>query len=306
LKRVPGDFKTFSRSKIQLFSSIKQKNIFPGAWDSVYTGEGIEFATVKPFEPEDDLRELDLHTLVQSGEEEIIQRVVERQMDVFVWADFSGSMQTFEQMFFPRKPEIRDLATGLLLFSASNSYSPAGFCAFNREMKQFFPARYGERYCWEILNWVIDEGYRGSVAPADFQGAVTFLIERASPKSLVFFISDFKDEVFEGDFRPLLKPLVEGFDFVPVVIRDPLEKSASLTRSVTLVLRDSEGNRSDEIHLTSETLREIQEVSARSLMELEQTFRSAGIEHVVLDSSSAEDCYKVLAGFFEARRRVKE
>jgi uncharacterized protein (DUF58 family) len=298
-------FKQFRSRKIQLFSRLKLKNIFPGEWESIYAGEGIEFAAIKPFEPGDDLRDLDLRTLVQSGEEEIIQRVVGRQMRIFVWADFSGSMQKSEEMFFPSKPEIRDIAIGLLAFSAWNAYSPVGLCAFDREIKKFFPARSGERYCGEILDWIIDEEYKGSMGPADIQNAISFLIERASPQSLVFFVSDFQDQAFEGDFTALLRPVAKKFDFVPVIIRDPLEKDASLKRSVSITVKDNEGDKNAEIYLTPKKLREMQEISSTYLLHLEWNFRKVGVEHVVLDSPSIEDCYQVLSGFFEARKRIR-
>lgn len=300
-----GDYKQFRQSRIQLFSRIKLKNIFPGEWESIYEGEGIEFAAIKPFEPGDELRDLDLHTLVQSGEEEIIQRVVGRQMRIFIWADWSGSMQRFEEMFFSSKPEIRDIAIGLLVFSAWNAYSPVGLCAFDKEIRKFFPARSGESYCEEILNWIIDQEYKGIMASADIQNAISFLMERAFPQSLVFFVSDFRDQAFEGDFTALLRPVAKKVDFVPVVIRDPLEKEASLQRSVTIIVKDSEGDREAEIYLTPQKLKEMQEVSARHLLHLEQNFRQAGIEHVVLDSPSIDDCYQVLSGFFEARKRTR-
>jgi uncharacterized protein (DUF58 family) len=301
----PEDYRQFRESKIQLFSRIKPKNIFPGEWESIYTGEGIEFAAIRPLEPGDDLRDLDLHTLVQSGEEEIIERVVERQLRVFVWADFSGSTQRFDEMFFPQKPEIKDVAIGLLLFSASNAYSPVGLYAFNKELTKFFPARSGERRCWEILDWVIDQQYQGSVAPADIPGAVSFLLQRAFPQSLVFFVSDFEDRAFEGDFTELLRPAAKKFDLVAVVIRDPLEKEVSLARPVTIAVTNSEGGRSAEIYLTPKKLRDIQGISARHLSHLERGFRAIGVEHVVLDSPCVEDCHRVFSEFFEGRKRVR-
>jgi uncharacterized protein (DUF58 family) len=284
---------------------MKRRNIFPGEWESIYTGEGIEFAVIKPFEPGDDLRELDLHTLVQLGEEEIVERVVGRQMRIFIWADLSGSMQRFEEMFFSSKPEIRDIAIGLLLFSAWNAYSPVGLCAFDKEIKKLFPARSGERFCEEILNWMIDEEYKGSMSPADIQNAISFLIERASPQSLVFFVSDFQGQAFAGDFTALLRPVAKKFDFVPVVIRDPLEKDASLKRSVSITVKDNEGDKNAEIYLTPKKLRELQEISSTHLLHLEWNFRKVGVEHVVLDSPSIDDCYQVLSGFFEARKRTR-
>jgi uncharacterized protein (DUF58 family) len=299
------DFEQFRHSKLQLFSRTKLRNVLPGEWESIYAGEGIEFAAIKPFEPGDDLRGLDLHTLAQSGEEEIIQRVVERQMRIFVWADFSGSMQRFREMFFSQKTEIKDIALGLLLFSACNAYCPVGLYAFNKEMTTFFPARSGENHCWEILNWIIAQEYRGAAVPADIENAISYLIEVASPQSLIFFVSDFQDQAFEGDFTALLRPVTKKFDFVAVIIRDPLEKKTSLRRPVSIAVRDSEGDGNAEICLTPQRLKELQATSARHLFALEQNFRSLGIEYVVLDSSSIEGCYQILSGFFEARKRTR-
>jgi uncharacterized protein (DUF58 family) len=299
------DFEQFRQSKLQLFSRTKLKNVLPGEWESIYAGEGIEFAAIKPFEPGDDLRDLDLLTLAQSGEEEIVQRVVERQMKILVWVDSSGSMQRFEEMFFSQKPEIKDIALGLLLFSASNAYCPVGLYAFNKEMSRFFPARFGERYCWEILNWIIAEEYRGTPAPADVENAISFLIEAASPQSLVLFVSDFQDQAFDGDFTDLLRPVTKEFDFVAVIIRDPLETEASIRRSVSIAVQDNEGYGNAEIYLTPQRLKELQESSARHLFALEQRFRNLGIEYVVLDSCSVEGCYQALSGFFEARKRIR-
>jgi uncharacterized protein (DUF58 family) len=299
------EFKRFKRNRIQLFSRLKLKNVFPGEWESIYTGEGMEFATIKPFEPGDDLRDLDFLTLVQSGEEEIIHRTVERQMRIFIWADLSGSMQRFEGMFFSSKPEVRDIAIGLIVFSAYNAYSPVGLCTFDKEIKRFLPARSGENYCWEILEWVIDQDYKGIPVSADIQNAISFLMERVFPQSMVFFVSDFENQVFEGDFTDLLRPVVKKVDFIPVVIRDPLEKEASLKRPVSIAVKDNEGDGNAEIYLTPQKLKEIQEVSARHLLHLERNFRQVGIEHVILDSPSTDDCYQVLSGFFEGRKRTR-
>ncbi len=299
----PDGFKQFSRSKIQLFSKVKLMNIFPGEWESVYSGEGIEFDKTKPFEPEDDLRELDLHTLAQTGEEEIIQRVVERQMKIFIWADFSGSMLRFEEIFFSQKPKIRDIAIGLLLFSALNAYSPVGLCVFNQEIKKFFPARYGERYCWEMLNLIIEEEYKSVPVSADVQRGLSFMVERTPSQSLVFWVSDFQDELFEEDFTQFLRPVAKKFDLIPVVIRDPLEKGMILERSSRIALRDSEGDKKAEIYLTPQKLRNLHQTSKSYLLHLENNFRKVGVEPVVLDFPSVEDCYVILSGFFESRRR---
>jgi uncharacterized protein (DUF58 family) len=295
----------FRNSKLQLFSRLKLKNIFPGEWESIYTGEGIEFAASKPYEPGDDLRDLDLQTLVQSGEEEIILRAVGRQRKIYLWVDLSGSMQRFPEMFFSQKPEIRDTAVGLLAFSAWNAYSPVGLCAFDREIRRFFPARSGESYFEEIVGWFLDHADESAKGSADIPGALAFLEERISPQSLVLFISDFQDILFEGDFAHLLRPAAKKFDFIPVVVQDPLEHGTALKQSVVIAVRDSETDRRAEITLTPQKLEEIRESSARHLAHLKWSFLEVGLEHIVLDSATIEDCYRTLSSFFEARKRTR-
>lgn len=299
------DYKRFRRSKIDLFSRMKLRNIFPGQWESAYSGEGLVFDKTNPLEPDDDLRELDLQTLVQTGEEEIIQRVVERQMRIFIWVDLSGSMQRFEEMFFSQKPQIKDISIGLLLFSAWNAYSPVGVCAFNQGMKQFYPARHGERYCWKILEWIIGQEYKRATSLADNRNALPFLIERTNPQSLVFWISDFEDEAFEGDFTAFLRPAAKKFDLIPVVIRDPLENDMPLRRSSRITVKGSEVDEKGEIYLTAGKLLRLQKAAASHLSNLTINFHKMGIENVVLDSPSIDSCYNVLLGFFESRRKTR-
>lgn len=301
----PEQYNNFKQSKLQLSSRIKLRNIFPGEWESIYTGEGIEFADIKPFEPGDDLRDLDLITLVQSGEEEIIQRSVGRRMRIFVWADLSGSMRRFDEMFLCSKPDIRDIAAGLIVYSAFNAYSPVGLCAFDKEIRHFLPAKYGEGYCDRILNLIAEQDYEDAPAPADIQKAISYLMQRVYSQSMVFFISDFKDRVFEEDFTFLLRPVAKKVDFIPIIVRDPLEKDVSLKRPINIAIKDSEGHGISEVYLIPKKLREIQEVSASHLAHLELNFRKVGIEYVVLDSPSIDNCYQVLSGFFESRKRTR-
>ena len=124
-------------------------------------------------------------------------------------------------------------------------------------------------------------------------------------QSMVFFVSDFEDQLFDGDFTALLRPVVRKVDFIPVVIRDPLENNTFLKRSVSVAVKDSEGDGSAEIYLTPQKLKQFQEASANHLLHLEQNFRQIGIEHIVLDSNSIDDCHRVLSAFFEGRRRIR-
>ncbi len=299
------DWTPFRSSKIPLISRLKRRNQAPGEAESVYTGEGIEFSSTKPLEPGDDLHDLDLLALVQSGEEEIIQRMEGRQLPVYLWVDLSGSMRRTEGMFFGGKARVRNNALGLIAFSAWNGYSPVGLGAFDTELLKFYSARFGEDYCLEILNWLSDAEERLPRRPADWGHALACLRDKVPAQSLVFLISDFYDHAFQDDFVPLLRSAARRFDCVPVVIRDPLEKGGALKAPVSIAVENDEGKGRAEIDLTPQRLSSIQAASARHIQYLAEGFRRLGLDYLLLDSISMPECYRAMLSLFYARRRTR-
>ena len=301
------DYEHYKKFTIPLYSPKKLKNIFPGEWESIYTGGGIEFDSIKPFEPGDDLKDIDFHTLVQSGEEEIIHRKSGRQMNIFICADFSGSMQRFEKMFFPSKSKIREMVIGLLLFSAWKIYSPVSFCSFNGKINKYFEAKHGQNYCEKILNWVTNndmgDDHSCSYGIADIQKMLFLIAREACPQSMVFIVSDFEDHIFEKDFTDIFRPIVDRFDLIPVIIRDPLiNKKDFLQRPVRVEVMDNEGDcRVKELYLTSQKLKSLQEISEKHILHLRVSFRNLGIEPVIMDANSVNACYKIFTDFFQFR-----
>ncbi len=298
-------YKQLRLSKTQLISKLKLMNIFPGDWESIYKGEGIEFDSTRPFEAGDNPKDIDLFTMAQSGEEDIILRAEERQMKIYIWVDFSGSLESFSEMFFPSKPDVRDIAIGLIAYSTCNMYTPLGLCAFDDSIRNFFPAKSGLDYCEEIINWIIDQDEHIKKSRANIQNAINFMLERLYRQNIIFFVSDFKNPVFESDFTGLIRPLIEKYDFIPVIIRDPLERQGSINKSVNIAVENSEGDGSSEFYITPTKMMKIQELSEKYLQNLKWNFHHLGVDCIVLDSTSINDCYQVFSGFFEKRKRIR-
>jgi hypothetical protein len=155
------------------------------------------------------------------------------------------------------------------------------------------------------MDRVLDYDYRDTRKMANIPAALSFMMEKVYKQSMVFFISDFKDPVFEGDFTELLRPASRKFDFIPVIISDPIEKNAILKRPLNISVKDCEGGGKSEIYLTPAKLHEMQRISAKHIEHLEQNFYRTGVDYVLLNSPSIDDCYQVLSGFFEGRKRIR-
>jgi uncharacterized protein (DUF58 family) len=301
----PAGSEPFRHAKIPLTSRLKLKNVTPGESESIFAGEGIEYAATKPYEPGDNARDLDLQALAQAGEEEVVERVVDRQRRIYLWVDVSASMQRVPQMFFGSKPDIRDAAVGLLVFSALKAYSPVGLGALGHEVVRFFAARRGESYGQEIVEWFLAHADQGDYGTADLSHALAGWRVRLPAQSLVLFISDFQQAVFETDFAGLLKTTAARFDLVPIILRDPLESGAPPPLPVTLSIWDRATGRRVETDLTPRRFADLQAHSARHLAHLTHEFHKVGIDPVVLDSPSVPQCHRTLSAFFESRRRAR-
>lgn len=301
------EFEQYKKYFIPLCSLEKLRNILPGEWESNYIGGGIEFDSIRPFEPGDDIKDIDLHTLVQSGEQEIIHRKDRRQMKIFICADFSGSMQRFERMLFPSKSKIREMVIGLLLFSAWKMNSPVGLCSYNGEKNKFFEAQRGQNNCEKILHWIMsnDMGndYDSRHSSIDIQKILSLIVRRFSPQSMIFLVSDFEDYLFEGDFSTVLRIIADRFDLIPVIIRDPLTKTNCFNKSFRINVCNNEEDRIvQEFFLTPQILKKIQAISEKHILHLRNIFHRLRIEPIIIDTNMIDTCFKIFTDFFQIRQ----
>lgn len=292
----------FYKNPIEFTSRFKLFNIFPGEWESVFKGEGIEFAEIRPFEVGDRPRDINLLTLAQTGEEEVVLREETRQLKVYVWADFSASMAK-ENNLFPLKGVIRDIAIGTILFSANVAYSPVSLFAFGIDPPKFFPPKLGEEYCFEIWQWICNEApAKGS--SSGVEKALAELSARAVSRNMVFFVSDFQQKFFEEDFYIRIRNIVPRFDFIPVVVLDPLE-AGERTLPCAARFRVASSGAAREIYLDKELLRKIQSIIIGHREHLLTEFGRLGISPLFLTSPFVDTCAKDFIRYF-AQMRKKE
>jgi hypothetical protein len=129
--------------------------------------------------------------------------------------------------------------------------------------------------------------------------------DQAPAQSLVLFVSDFQDRFFDGAFGERLRAVSKRFDFVPVVVADPLERGGTLPQSVAVAVRDSETDRWTEIELTPQLFARFQEEVVQRREHLEYEFLEVGLEPVWVDTPSLEGCYQALATYFDSRKRTR-
>ena len=229
---------------LELFDYIKKLNIkikflstdiFAGEYASAFKGRGLEFEEVREYISGDDVKNIDWNTSARTGKLHTKVFREERELTVILMVDISSSM------FFGSKWEFKsDIATeisALLAYTAIKNNDKVGLILFSNGVQKYIPPKKGRTHIWHIIKSIVQsEKYHQNTNIVD---TLKFLGNTIKRKSIVFIVSDF---ISNDDFANHLKSLKKKFDFVPVVINDPLERTFVSKYKNIFKFKDSESD----------------------------------------------------------------
>ena len=206
-----------------------------GSYRTRFYGAGIDFADLRTYTPEDDVRHIDWNVTARLDEAHVRQYTEDRELTSWLLLDRSPSM-VFGRPERGKDVVLAELAITLarLLVAGGNR---VGALLFDERVEQVIPPRSGRNHVLRIAHEL------GKARPAGTpSGTTTDLaaLLRAAPstirrRSLVFVISDFI--ATEGWERPLAR-LQQRHEVVAIRLVDPLERE--LPDVGTIVVEDAE------------------------------------------------------------------
>ena len=125
--------------KIEIRTRRLVEELTGGAWHSVYKGRGIEFAEVREYTPDDDVRDIDWNVTAKMGTPYIKKYAEERELSVILAVDASASL-TFGKPGSTKREEAAGIAA-LLALSAIRNKDKVGLqtkqnCGFLRNPEE--------------------------------------------------------------------------------------------------------------------------------------------------------------------------
>jgi uncharacterized protein (DUF58 family) len=265
-----------------------------GAYDSVFRGHGVEFAEVRAYEPGDPFQAIDWKVTARMGRPFVKRFVEERELSVLIAVDVSGSLETGTRGSIKRQLALEVAA--LLGLAATRNNDRVGLLLFSDRLERWIRPRRGRGRLRQLLHVLVTHVPVGR--GTDLGLAFRTLVRALNTRSLVFVISDFRDE----DFHRELAVAGKKHDVVGIQLDDPAESKPPPAGIIEVV--DPESGRTGFIDLASDEMRsEIERGYARREAELAAMFLRAGCDRVVLrtDRPYAAD----LAGFFAGRARAR-
>ena len=244
-------------------------------------GSGTELAQLRPYQPGDDVRQIDASATARTGIPHVRQHVPERLLTTWLAVDVSPSMAfgTADRL----KSDVADGVADVLGAIAVRRGGRVGLLTFGGPATRLLPPR-GGRGARVGLRRALAEG----VAPDGTVGEPLALAlvragRLARPRSLVVVVSDFAGPT---DWARPLAALCARHTVMAVEVYDPRERELPAVGRMAMV--DPETGERIEVDTTDRRLRER---FARAVGEertaVAAALRRAGAEHVTLSTEGA-------------------
>jgi len=260
-----------------------------GDYHSVFRGRGMEFSEVRPYQPGDDVRIIDWNVTARMGSPFVKQFVEERDLNIFLVIDVSGSLSFGSRAILKR--ELAAEISALLAFAAIRNQDRVGAALVASDLQLFLrPERRRNhvlRLVRDILSWPAS-------GLTNLDTGLQAVLQNLKQRSVLFVISDFVDT----PYTTAVKAAAARHDVILVELVDPRDNELPVTAPI--VLQDAE---TGELHLAGgrRWRRDIEQRRRRERAELAQLVRRLGIDHLELRTD--RPYLAPLVRFFELRRR---
>ncbi len=278
--------------RIEISTNRLVTNIFAGEYESAFKGRGMEFDEVREYQHGDEVRTIDWNVTAKMGHPFVKKFVEERELIMILLVDVSGSTEfgTYQQ----KKSDIIAEISALLAFAAIRNNDKVGLICFTDQVELFIPPRKGKKH---VLRLIRDILYcEPKRVTTDLGEALSFLERIQKRKSVVFLISDFRDDNYE---KPL-KRINPRHDLVAISVADRRE-----TEFPDVGLIELEDTETGEIILfdssSTKTRRHFQEKNLDEINKRKKNFLKNKIDNIEI---YADQPYtQSLIHFFQYRHR---
>ena len=205
-----------------------------GSYISPFKGRGMEYEESRPYQPGDDVRNLDWRVTARSGKTYTKQFREERERSVLMWVDYRSSMMFATRGVF--KSVMAARAAALLSWSAVQQGDRVGGLIFDEHGHQELRPQNGDKAALHLIKQLCSyesdaansshkeikhDGEKNGPGNDCVADALLRLRRVTKPGSLVVLISDFRN--FGQQAESHLMQLSRHNDVIMLYIYDPME-----------------------------------------------------------------------------------
>jgi uncharacterized protein (DUF58 family) len=271
--------------------------LLQGDYRSLFYGFGVDFADLREYQPEDDIRYIDWNVTARMDTPYVRQYLEDREITAWFLLDMSPSVD-FGTVQSQKRTMLVDFVTVLARLLTRHG-NRVGAMMFGSSIQHTVPARGGKVQVLRLINDMLKQPRLSHVPRTDLKSFFTGALHTIKRRSLIFVISDFMSE--PGWERPL-SMLGQKHEVIAIRLVDPREMD--MPDVGMIVMEDAETGEQLFVDTHDAKFRKrFRDAAQKREEELVKTFQRAGVD--VMSLSTGDDLIKSILRFAKRRQQRK-
>jgi uncharacterized protein (DUF58 family) len=278
-------------SRLEIAAKKEVLDLFSGMYHSCFKGRGLEIEDLREYVPGDDVRAISWNKTAQMGRPFVKNFIEERDLTVLLLVDISASSK-FSSLWESKRMKMAQIGA-LFIFSAIHNRDRVGLILFSSKVEKYIPPKRGIKHGVRLIRELISR--KAENEGTDVKAALSFLNKVTRKKVISFLLSDFLDEVPEGELRRTAKK----HDLIAIRVLDPLEKE--MTPVGLIQLEDMETKKEGFFDVDSQECKNFLEKKKALDSKFFATLARAKVD--LVDLETKQEIEKALIRFFKIRKK---
>jgi uncharacterized protein (DUF58 family) len=276
----------------------KLDGLLQGDYRSLFYGFGLDFADLREYQPEDDIRYIDWNVTARMNTPYVRQYHEDREITAWFLLDMSPSVD-----FGTKDNEKRTMLiefVSVLARLLTRHGNRIGALMYGSSIQHTVPARGGRVQVLRMINDMLKQPRLSKSTRTDLKAFFMGALHSIKRRSLVFVISDFLSE--PGWEHPL-RMLSQKHEVIAIRLSDPRE--IELPDVGMVVMEDAETGQQLFVDTHDAKFRKrFKDAVQKREDELQSAFKRTGVD--VLSLSTQDDLVKAIVRFAKQRQKVRK
>jgi uncharacterized protein (DUF58 family) len=269
--------------------------LLQGDYRSLFYGYGVDFADLREYQPEDDIRYIDWNVTARMDAPYVRQYTEDREITAWFLLDLSPSVD-FGTVGNQKRAMLVDfVATMARLLTRHGNRVGAMF--YGSRLERTIPAKGGRMQVLRLVNDLLKQPRLSHAPFTDLRPLLRGGLNAIKQRSVVFVVSDF---ICEPGWERPLKLLNQRHETLVVRLWDPHEMEMPDIGPV--IIEDSETGEQQYVDTHDKKFRQrFKEAALQREADLVEAFKRSGVDALPL--STGEDMVRAIVRFAKLRQQ---
>ncbi len=273
--------------------------LLQGNYRSLFYGFGVDFADLREYQAEDDIRYIDWNVTARMQTPYIRQYTEDREVSAWFILDMSPSVDFGTLGPDGEKRNVLIDFVAVVARILTRHGNRVGALIFGNGLQKMVPARGGRIQVLRLINEMLKQPRLSNVPVTDLRLMLRAALNTIKRRSLIFVISDF---ISTPGWESSLSLLNQRHEVIAIRLWDPAE--LELPDVGVMVMEDAETGEQLYVDTRDKKFRKNYQLAMQQREEnLKQSFKRAGVD--MLSLSTGDDMVRSIVRFAKQREKLR-